>query len=332
MATAVAEGPLHPAARAWQTIDRYTPGHVIETIKDKKGSGVYRLVGVHGGSNVIAKRRTPEGAPGLLVERALYRDVLPQLGIPTLQYFGLVEHDGATWLFVEDAGPGRYSPESPGERKLLGAWLGRVHTAGTEVARGLHLPERGPVAFHAHLVDGRQRIIQHRENPALNDEERSILHELLRLLDLVESRWGEVEAFCAGMPRVLVHGDLIARNVCVRMDAGALAIIGIDWEKAGWGVPSIDLAQAPIPSTLFAGYPDVNAYSDAVRHVWPHLDAGTLESSAWFATIFRCLAAIHWDARYVRLVWPHRTMAKMAYYRTALTVACDRVGWEAPRG
>jgi aminoglycoside phosphotransferase (APT) family kinase protein len=168
--------------------------------------------------------------------------------------------------------------------------------------------------------------MKHRGNPALDDSEQAILTDLLGLVDLVDSRWGEVESFCASMPRVLVHGDLIARNVCMRFDGGAPLVLAIDWEKAGWGIPSIDLAQAPVPSPQFSADADVVSYCDVVRSTWPRMDREMLEHSAWYATIFRCLSALHWDARYLRLDWPHRTMAKVEYYRSALRMACERAG------
>jgi hypothetical protein len=327
--TTGADVSTHPAVRAWLALGARSLPTEVERFKAKKTSAVYRLVGADHGANVVAKRRSIESAQGLRIERTVYDEVLPGMPGTSLRCLGMVEDDGdgSTWLFIEDGGPRYYSPDSAAERRALGSWLGALHTEGTAAAQGADLPDRGPAPFRGYLADGRATIIEHRGNPALDEGEHRILLELLHLIDLVDSRWDELSAFCAAMPRVLVHGDLIARNVCLRIEAGTTHVLTIDWEKAGWGIPSTDLAQAPIPSPQFAADAEIDAYRAAVRHVWPHLDREALEHSAWYATIFRCLIAIHWDAPYLRVDWPHRTMAKMEYYRSALALACGRVGW-----
>jgi hypothetical protein len=321
------DAALHPAAEAWARLGNTTRPARIEIIKEKKTSAVYRLIGVDNGADVIVKRRSRAAAHGLRVEQTLYDEILPYMGVACLRSLGLIDGpDDGSWLFTEDAGPLRYSPESPLERRALGSWLGVLHTQGTVIASAVELPDRGPEVFRAYLADGTATILQHLGNAALYDDERSTLHEVLRLLDIVDARWSDIEEFCAALPRVLVHGDLIARNVCVRVQDGTPQIMPIDWEKAGWGIASIDLAQSPLPSKQFAGNADPEAYCAAIRHVWPHLKADMFRHSAWYATIFRCLAAVHWDAPYLRLSWPHRTMKKIEYYRSALRLACEHVG------
>jgi hypothetical protein len=300
----------------------------VEQFKAKKTSAVFRLVGAAGDGSIVAKRRSRGAASGLLVERAVYDEVLPAMGLPALRCFGMVDddEDDSTWLFVEDGGARYYTSDSAAERSALGAWLGVLHTRGTAAAKDLELPDRGSAPFHAYLADGRSTVIEHRGNPALDAGERAILDELLALLDLVDSRWPAVAEFCAALPRVLVHGDLIGRNVSMRWEGATPRVLTFDWEKAGWGIPSIDLAQAPVPSPQFSADADVETYWAAVRHAWPQMDRETLAHSAWYATIFRCLIAVHWDAPYLRVAWPHRTMAKMEYYRSTLRMASERVG------
>jgi hypothetical protein len=318
----------HPAVRAWMQLDgRIVPSR-IEQFKAKKTSSVYRLVGARDGVDIVAKRRSKPSAHGLMVERTVYEQILPCTGVPSVRYLGMVddEEDASTWLFVEDGGGRYYAPDSAVERRALGTWLGLLHTKGTAAAERIDLPDRGPGPFRKYLAHGKATISEHRGNPALDDREQTILRELLELMELLDSTWRGVEEFCASMPRVFVHGDLIARNICMRVEDSVLRVLTIDWEKSGWGIPSMDLAQAPLSSPQFSADADVDTYWDVVQDAWPRLSREALQHSAWYGTIFRCLIAVHWDAPYLRLDWPHRTMAKMEYYCSALRRACREVG------
>jgi len=79
----------HSAVLAWQ---RLRPTHkvpeVVETLKEARGSFVYRLRGVErGGRGVIAKRRRRES---VAVERAVYDKIMPRLPVWHLQFYGCV--------------------------------------------------------------------------------------------------------------------------------------------------------------------------------------------------------------------------------------------------
>jgi len=324
---AVAADP-HPAVRSWHLLGPQSEPRDVEVIKEKKTSAVYRLVFDGARPSVIAKRRAGESGTALATEQGIYDAVLARMSAPALRCEGFIRDDGegASWLFVEDAGTHSYDPGASDDRAALGCWLGELHTVGSGLATPLDLPDRGPGPFRAYLADGLETLRSHHANPAFDDEERAIITDLVALLELVGAHWNDVAAFCESLPRVLVHGDLIPRNICLRAVGEATHVLAIDWEKAGWGIPSIDLAQTPLPSHQFAANADIERYWEIVRDHWSGLDLAALEFSAWYATIFRCLAAIHWDARYLRLDWPHRTVAKMEYYRSALRLACRRVG------
>src|ERR1043166_2396831 len=80
----------HPAFKAWSALaPARTPPERIDVLRRKKKSAVYRLAGAGpGGSAVVAKRSRPESAA---VERTIYAEILPQLALRSLEYYGSVE-------------------------------------------------------------------------------------------------------------------------------------------------------------------------------------------------------------------------------------------------
>ena len=81
----------HPAVKAWSDLQPlWVESEGIETLKRREArSWVDRLNGVGPrGSVVIAKRRW---RAGLLIERCVYKEILPHLRMSTLRYFGFME-------------------------------------------------------------------------------------------------------------------------------------------------------------------------------------------------------------------------------------------------
>jgi energy-coupling factor transporter ATP-binding protein EcfA2 len=105
---------VHPAFLAWKHIcPASTPPASIELLKGENGkTAVYRLRGVTGaGGPVIVKRRSFGELSG---EARIYNDVFPVLSLPVVNCYGyLEEFIGNSWLFLEDAGDLRYSPDNP---------------------------------------------------------------------------------------------------------------------------------------------------------------------------------------------------------------------------
>lgn len=303
----------HPAVRMWQSLQPRRPEPVqLEVIKEVRDSGqeykslIYRLVGVgEGGAAVIAKRCPPATGP---VERTIYEKILPYLPVPTPRYHGAVDDGGRCWLFVDEADGQRYSPAAAEHRALAAHWLAGMHVAAADVAAGMALPDAGPARYLEHLRAARAGIRNQLGNPALRPDDLAQLQAVLSQLDGVESRWGEVESCCSGLPRTLVHGDFVGRNLRVRAGPEGAFVLPFDWELAGWGVPAADLARPAAPSTRFPASrpywirgapasPDLAIYGAAVRRRWPELDPRTVSRLAKCGTTYRCLAALEWEAR-----------------------------------
>jgi Phosphotransferase enzyme family len=317
----------HPALRAWAILQggRPRPGRVeVRTVREKVKSAVYRLAGVGPGGCAVIAKRCP--APAARVERTIYEEALPRLPWPSLRYHGLVEEGGPwCWLFLEDAGPEKFAPDSAAHRALAGRWLGRLHTSAARLAGAVPLPDRGPAHSRELLRAARQGLLRGLVNPALPPEGREVLWVVVGQCDALEAGWPALEDCCAGVPATLVHGDFRRKNVCVRGGADGPALFPVDWEMAGWGPPAIDLAR----SRGGAPQVDLPVYWAAVRGDWPDLDLGAVERLALAGTVFQRLAAICWECPGLASPWPEKAIASLRIYHAqvdqalrALRTAC----------
>ena len=75
-----------------------------------------------------------------------------------------------------------------------------------------------------------------------------LLTQIGRQCSIVSEKWGQLDDFCKTVPRTLIHGSFEANNMKIVEFEGHRSIILFDWERAGWGVPALDL-------TTFLGSP-----------------------------------------------------------------------------
>jgi hypothetical protein len=305
----------HPAVRAWREtqLGRGEPDG-IDTLQEREKAAVYRLKGVGpGGSAVIAKRCRTATA---LIERTVYEEILPRLPITTVHYYGFRRQDGEVcWLFLEDAGRERYSPYRKEHCALAGRWLGLLHTSAARLAAATRLPDRGPSHYLEHLRSARHTILHNLGNPALSGDDITVLNAIVAQCDLLESHWSRVEACCAGIPSTLVHGDFRPMNVHVRSDRGGNALLPMDWETAGWGMPAPDLIKSV----------DLAAYWMVVRECWPTLDFQAIQRLANLGTLFRQLAFMSWESPSLEHEWIDKPMSKVRFYHAELSEAIQAI-------
>jgi aminoglycoside phosphotransferase (APT) family kinase protein len=108
----------------------------------------------------------------------------------------------------------------------------------------------------------------------------------------------------------------------VRLRSGGatgIEILPFDWEHAGRGVPAVDLAQATFSSTTFLANPDLDAYRATVQ--WPRLGFETIRRLAAYGTVFRCLAALHWESQRLVYEWVEWPVKNMTLYESELAMA-----------
>jgi ATP-binding cassette subfamily B protein len=330
----------HPAVTAWGRLHPEAEPRaltVLKRSKQKRKSATFRLEGCGPeGTSVIAKLCSRNDAK---LERTIYRGVLPRFPAASLRYYGMLDEDADwSWIFLEDAGVERYSPLIPEHRRLAARWLAALHGFAAEVPEASHLPPRGPAHYLKHLRSGRGALERQLYERAPGGAEMHILATLLFQLEVLESRWDDVRAFCKTLPRTLVHGDLSRSNMRVRAGESGMELVAFDWEKAGWGVPPPDLARLEPherrsaarfkPSGEFYGFcadPCLETYRSVLRDESTYLRPETVERMATVGILFQCLATIDWLSLRFTPDWTPTTQLVMCslWISNAMQVA----GW-----
>ena len=330
------------AAAAWTRLGGSRPRHVsvLKELKGFRKSAVFRLEGAGpGDSAVIAKlcrRRKGE------IESAIYGELLPRLPSPGLRCYGTSEErDGELcWLFLQDAGAEPYSPADPEHQRLAARWLAALHLHAADVPAASRLPDRGPGHYLTHLLEARAAIVSHLSGERAATGQVPVLMELASRLDVLESRWVELTAFCDTLPRTLVHGDLSRKNLRIGRNGIGLRLLAFDWSEAGFGIQAPDLAQLPEPgrsafrmhgpgrSHGFSADPCLDTYRSLVTGSVPGVSAEAVELSAVVGNLFRCLAGIDWLCSRVTPAWCPTDSFRL--YSGWLEDAMQAAGWSAP--
>ena len=294
----------HPAVSAWRElrlegiiprridvlkVEDPAEGSARERVKAKKVSRkttVYRLLRVgKAGSAVIAKRCQRRTA---LIERTIYEEILPNLPLPMLHYYGAVAEPNGEfcWLFLEDlSADEKYHPHIKKHRVAAAQWLGIMNTSASGLAAAARLPERGPEHYLKLLCSARDAILSNFTNPTLKADDIALLNTIVVHCKYLIKNWSQLECICEGMPQTLVHGDFITKNVGVRTGQDGLIFLPFDWEKAGWGIPAEDISRVDIPT-----------YWSTVQTYWPRLSVQAFNRLATVGRIFRCLVFLDWLA------------------------------------
>src|SRR3989449_5368273 len=279
------------------------------------------------GTAVIAKRSRKADA---LIERTVYEEIFPRLTVPSLRYYGSLEDADAEycWLFLEDATGAKYSKLLAAERAQVARWLALLHTSAAEAAAKAGLPDGGPGRYREFLRSAREGILQHLDNPVLDPDDIAFLDAMLARLTELDGRWNRLEEICDGVPPTLVHGDFNGKNLRLRPSGDGSAVLVFDWEDAGWGVPAVDLAQQTVPSSSLSANPDIPTYCSTVQDRWPNASHETVRRLAYCGTVFRALAALHWESFNLGTEWASRFISNIRLYDAELAHALVQLGWE----
>jgi aminoglycoside phosphotransferase (APT) family kinase protein len=254
---------------------------------------------------VVAKRTSRAGGD---LERRVHEQVLPRLALRTLAFHGAVAEDDGLWLFLEDAGG--ESTLGPEDRRLLAAWLARLHTSAAPLCAGLDLPVRGADQHRERLRAACRALRDRVANPALLPADRWVLRELAGALERLDARWDAVEALCAQMPRTLVHGDLGPQNVRLRRTAGGAEILALDWETASVGPPAVDLVGV-----------DPAVYAKVASREWPGATPQAVAGWKRCGALLRAITAIGWELPDLASPWVETPMARLRVYRQEIQEA-----------
>jgi hypothetical protein len=306
----------HPAFRAWAALgtDAGSPDR-IDVLRVKKKSGVYRLVGAGPGRcGVVAKRSSSES---LQVERTVYAEILPRLGVPALRCFGFAQEPGGeqSWIFVEDGGGNESRPDPRRDAETLAAGLALLHGEASRIHDETGLPDRGAAHYREHLRIARDTILRSLASSSLRNGEAELLRNIVGQCDLLASLWTGIEDACDGFPRTLVHGDVAEKHMRVHRTTAGSALLLFDWETAGWGVPAVDLAQLEVGRLWGV---QIHRYHAAVRRHWPRADFGRIGRLASAGSVFRLLALLCWESSRISDEPSQKTMSRMAVYHAEM--------------
>lgn len=273
----------HPAVRAWDELGLADGRPIsIERLVTLKGKGnVYRLRWPGNSlAPVIAKCGHRES---ILVERFAYQVALPRIQVTKLECYGFLEKaDGNCWLFLEDAGGEEYSDSNPVHVALASGWSARLHASTAAEDIGAHLPTHGKDYYLETFVGTARMILEALENRGRYiGTGVPVLESLVDHCTALESRWDEIWNFCDILPKCLLHGDFINKNLRVRSVDGRLSLYVMDWEYASWSVPVEDMAGL-----------DMSVYWPIVRGTWPQLSLETARRAANIGSIMKYSAWI----------------------------------------
>jgi len=303
----------HPAVQAWLQVksDSGEP-RSLELLQRRRHSTVYRLNEVRqDGARVIAKRCRVATAR---IEHAIYEELLPLTGMPALRCYGMLEEPEGEycWLFLEDAAGVRYSPQLPHNRALAGCWLAETHLAAVSAGLKSRLPDR-ELNHYLRLLRGcRAMLLHHLGGSALSAEDAAVFRNVAAHLDALESLWGELEEICDVMPRTLVHGDFVNKNLRIRDAATGPVLLVFDWEFAGWGVPAADLAQL----IDRAASPDLSLYCSISNREQLHLDLRDIQAVAACGNLLRMVDQMSWATTDQEFVFPTRLVKAISLLRS----------------
>ena len=305
------ESDLHPAVAAWSEVNgSRKPVTEVEVVSEKEKSAVYRLRGAGPrGGTVIAKRCRPETAA---IERRIYEEVLPQLSMLALGYYGALDVPGRdAWLFLEDAPGEPYSPHDLDHRTQAGRWLGALHAGAAPVALLPELPDKGPAWFLARLRLARGAVLARLDAPTLHPGDRPILAAAVEQCDTLEACWGDFETFSETVPWTLVHGDFASLNIRICHSPQGASVHVYDWEKSGYGPPPVDFVRGL----------DGGAYYGVIGEAWRHVTEEDVARMAAYAKILRPLTHD----------WSKKPAEKIHNYHVHMAEAMASVGWRDTR-
>jgi hypothetical protein len=295
----------HPAIIACEElgIRRFESARLDLLKRGVCGSSVFRLRDEAGRAAPIIAKYCPSATGE--VERRVYEDILGG-DVAAAPYYGWLaaNEDGFCWIFLGEVGGTRYSPGRAEHRRAAGRWLAALHSALRLVEEPADFPKRSPDHYRNLLGLVDTRLTDAAVEVESSQHEHSLLEALRLQLDRIASGWGAIETVCDRMPRSLVHGDLVTHNAYLRQEAAGLALIPIDWEKAGWGTPAEDLSEI-----------DLDAYEAMMAPQSARPRREHYVQLARVGRVFRCLVFLEWvmpgnDAPLDERVWANLELCR----------------------
>ena len=131
----------------------------------------------------------------------------------------------------------------------------------------------------------------------MNHEELSVIEEIYRCSDVLESKWSEVNSFCDSIPTCLGHNDFVDKNIQVDEVGASINLYPFDWEMAAKSVPAVDLYWMPVKAGPDQGPKAMGLYLKYRNQFGENLALADIEHLARLGVIFRYLDALEWASQ-----------------------------------
>lgn len=277
----------------------------VETLKLSQKSQVHRLKFVNSDSAVIAKC----GSASNVQRDCDMFDLLRGFGLYSPVVYGTypTELDERVWLFMEDCGDLHPKLSRQDHRDAVSQWAGALHVAGTE-ATDLALPSRD-VTYYAKVArtaaDSLRCALDGIADPGgTSSGHRELARMCLAAAALLES----ATSLAAEVPKTIVHGDLVPKNLLIVPKPGTIQVVCLDWETVGIGPPAPDLQSV-----------DHHTYRQRILRDWPKVTASVVERQASLGLAARLVQAVEWEVRsFLHLGSRERASRHFALYQESL--------------
>jgi aminoglycoside/choline kinase family phosphotransferase len=230
-----------------------------------------------------------------------------------------------SWLFLEDAGTQAFSEDRAADRALAADWLGRLHGGAMGLELAGVLDDTGPSYYLEELREARSNIETGLRADVASPTASAELRATLERCEQLESAWSAVTDRCALVPRTLVHGDMIDKNLRIRTNAGVSRVVAFDWETVGWAVPAPDLHFFAFKSPAEEEH-ELRTYVRAVRSGWPDATYEHVRELMLVGAALRAVMSINWATYTCKLPWIDDLARHVRHHRGTLEQALPALG------
>ena len=285
--------------QAWYQATGLKPrGRIIDVLKPAtKKSLVLRLELDGHPRQIIAKRCGVNrgGVNTYARERWIYEMVLRPMNIAAPRLIASLDEpvDETGWLFLEDAGERSLDWQNADHRKMVSAWLGKMHSSTASMPDRCPLPDRTAADYLAIGVQARATLDDIAGRPNTFRDVSGHVRMLVRGLDTLLERWHQIAPLTGALPAALTHGDIKPNNVGVQQDGEVWRVLPFDWEHSSVGSPAVDLAGGPNPGESL----DLDEYARAIGATDGESRKG-IELAAGAGKVIRLIMAMSWATEF----------------------------------
>jgi len=162
------------------------------------------------------------------------------------------------------------------------------------------------------------RLGAHLARTPLSAGVRALFERIVSHCHAIEARWPEIEAACATLPPVLVHGDIKRKNLRPWYRRGREELLVLDWELAGWGSPVPELERLSVDIAGDGASALARLYLEHAG--WRGIGPRDVERLAWIGAVVRLAACIDWAGMELEGGREEKAVRQLRHYDERLTV------------